>query len=64
MTGHFTSYENRTDHELATPCARCLSSRRGWLRGLSGGLDEREGSADRWVSLRSTHPTLTMLPGS
>jgi hypothetical protein len=20
MTGHFTSYENRTDHELATPC--------------------------------------------
>ena len=21
MTGHFTSYENRTDHELATPAA-------------------------------------------
>ena len=20
MTGHFTSYENRTDHELGTPC--------------------------------------------
>jgi hypothetical protein len=22
MTGHFTSYENRTDHELATPSMR------------------------------------------
>ncbi len=22
MTGHFTSYENRTDHELTTACCR------------------------------------------
>ena len=42
MTGHFTSYENRTDHELATSIERtvarraddrlhsCLKQRPGW----------------------------------
>ena len=25
MTGHFTSYENRTDHELATKSITALS---------------------------------------
>ena len=27
MTGHFTSYENRTDHELATPPAAQVATR-------------------------------------
>ena len=26
MTGHFTSYENRTDHAPATLCAACLTT--------------------------------------
>ena len=29
MTGHFTSYENRTDHELATPAERGLTGAAG-----------------------------------
>jgi hypothetical protein len=28
MTGHFTSYETRTDHELATPICAQLAERR------------------------------------
>jgi hypothetical protein len=27
MTGHFTSYENRTDHELTTPSIQTVAKR-------------------------------------
>ena len=36
MTGHFTSYENRTDHELATKVHLILADRQdaAYIRGM------------------------------
>jgi hypothetical protein len=42
MTGHFTSYETRTNHELATPSAQTLpgiGNRVVRLQPLPGGIE-------------------------
>ena len=45
MTGHFTSYENRTDHKLTT--------------GLTSGLDRLARTADARMAQKSISATCT-----
>ena len=43
MTGHFTSYKNRTDHELATRATLTLTPRRYRRTTIANGQQKTKG---------------------
>ena len=47
MTGHFTSYENRTDHELATGCSQDVAA----VIGLVDVWSPSKGRYQGWRSM-------------